>query len=229
MRWRCFLRESLVFSTPAHSLWGQTHFSGASHSPFFLGLFLANSTSRVGSTRPSVGCSPGGSFLPVMCSECSTSDFSPTFCWGSSCFAPPFHVLQGTFRKGVCIIKNLLRKLLLWPTSQAVEGLKKYVLFQDGFGKHLVWCTLCNREGILFTNLIANLLVPIFIPQGPHHHEGLLLGWLWCGWIWLIPTEGPSAQAFPSTCLCPCVQLLLHAVLWFLLRGLHQDLSTTSR
>lgn len=131
--------------------------------------------------------------------------------------------MQGTFKKWVCIIKNLLRKLLLWPSSQEVEGLKKYVLFRVGSenaSRMMHYVTV--REGILFANLIANLVVPIFIPQAPSRW-GAPAGQADVAGFGLFP---PRAFCPWPMSLCPCVQLLLHAVLWFL-QGLHQDISAT--
>lgn len=136
--------------------------------------------------------------------------------WRKLLFCLFFHALQGTFQKWACG-KNLLRKLLFWSFFRVVETLKKYVLFQDGFGKLTSYYALyvTVREGILFISLMASLLVPIFITQGPHRVKRFLLGWRWLGWIWLIPCEGSSTQAFLSLRLFPCVPLLLHIVLPF--------------
>ena len=86
---RCFLRDLLFWNSLVHPLWGQACLSGAPYSLFVLGL-LVHPVSCLDSGKSMLGIPPGGSFLLVLYSENSRSGFSPTTCWGNSCFASLF-------------------------------------------------------------------------------------------------------------------------------------------
>ena len=62
----------------------------ASYSSLFSWIISSKFCKLLGSNKLVLGISPGKSFLTVMYSEYSTSDFPPTICSGNSCFAPFF-------------------------------------------------------------------------------------------------------------------------------------------